>query len=227
MTGLDVLMPPAQNNQLYGVTIGVVTNNQDPDNLGRIKVKFPWLSDQQESAWARLLSPMAGKDRGFYCLPEVDDEVLVAFEHGQVEFPYILGSLWNGKDKPPGKNSDGKNNQRLIKSRSGHVIILDDTQGEEKIIIRDKTAKNEIVIDSKQNSMTIKVDKDLTIETKGNISLKSSGGDVAIECKNLKIQAQQSCDIKANVQCNIEANAGMGLKCMAGVKINDGALEVM
>jgi uncharacterized protein involved in type VI secretion and phage assembly len=227
MTGLDMLMPQTQSNQLYGVTIGVVTNNQDPDNLGRIKVKFPWLSDQQESAWARLLSPMAGKDRGFYCLPEVDDEVLVAFEHGQVEFPYILGSLWNGKDKPPSKNSDGKNNQRLIKSRSGHVIILDDTNNEEKIIIRDKTAKNEIVIDSKQNSMTIKVDKDLTIETKGNISLKSSGGDVAIECKNLKIQAQQSCDIKANVQCNIEANAGMGLKCMAGVKINDGALEVM
>jgi uncharacterized protein involved in type VI secretion and phage assembly len=226
MTGLDILMPQAQNNQLYGVTIGVVTNNQDPDKLGRIKVKFPWLSDQQESAWARLLSPMAGNDRGFYCLPEVDDEVLVAFDHGQVDFPYILGALWNGKDKPPGTNDDGKNNQRLIKSRSGHVIILDDADGAEKIIIRDKTTKNEIVIDSKQNTMTIKVEQDLKIETKGNISLKSSGGDVAIEGKNIKIQAQQNCEIKANSQCNIEANAGMGLKCMAGVKINDGALEV-
>lgn len=226
MTGLDILMPQAQNNQLYGVTIGVVTNNQDPDKLGRIKVKFPWLSDQQESAWARLLSPMAGNDRGFYCLPEVDDEVLVAFDHGQVDFPYILGALWNGKDKPPGTNDDGKNNQRLIKSRSGHVIILDDADGAEKIIIRDKTTKNEIVIDSKQNTMTIKVEQDLKIETKGNISLKSSGGDVAIKGKNIEIQAQQNCEIKANSQCNIEANAGMGLKCMAGVKINDGALEV-
>jgi uncharacterized protein involved in type VI secretion and phage assembly len=226
MTGLDILMPQAQNNQLYGVTIGVVTNNQDPDKLGRIKVKFPWLSDQQESAWARLLSPMAGNNRGFYCLPEVDDEVLVAFDHGQVDFPYILGALWNGQDKPPGTNDDGKNNQRLIKSRSGHVIILDDTDGAEKIIIRDKTTKNEIVIDSKQNTMTIKVEQDLKIETKGNISLKSSGGNVEIEGKNLKIQAQQNCEIKANSQCNIEANAGMGLKCMAGVKINDGALEV-
>lgn len=223
---IDMFIPQPQDNRLYGVMIGVVTNNQDPEKLGRVKVRFPWLSDQEESAWARVLSPMAGNDRGIYCLPEVDDEVLVAFEHGQIDYPYVLGALWNGKDKPPGKNDDGKNNQRIIKSRSGHVIILDDTQGEEKIIIRDKTAKNEIVIDSKTNGMTIKVEQDLNIETKGKIALKSSGNDLSIECKNLKIQAQQNCDIKANAQCNIQANAGMGLKCMAGVKINDGALEV-
>jgi uncharacterized protein involved in type VI secretion and phage assembly len=227
MTGMDLLVPPSQENRFYGVTIGVVTNNKDPDKLGRIKVKFPWLSDQEESAWARILSPMAGKERGFYFLPEVDDEVLVAFEHGQVEFPYVLGALWNGKDKPPGSNDDGKNNQRLIKSRSGHVIIFDDTEGKEQIIIRDKTAKNEIVIDSKKNSMTIKVEQDLSIETKGKISLKSSGGDLAIECQNLNIQAKQNCEIKANAQVSVQANAGMALKCMAGVKINDGALEVM
>jgi uncharacterized protein involved in type VI secretion and phage assembly len=226
MTGMDLLVPPSQENLFYGVTIGVVTNNKDPDKLGRIKVKFPWLSDQEESAWARILSPMAGKERGFYFLPEVDDEVLVAFEHGQVEFPYVLGALWNGKDKPPANNDDGKNNQRLIKSRSGHVIIFDDTEGKEQIIIRDKTEKNEIVIDSKKNSMTIKVEQDLSIETKGKISLKSSGGDLAIECQNLNIQAKQNCEIKANAQVSVQANAGMALKCMAGVKINDGALEV-
>lgn len=226
MTGLDILMPQAQNNRLYGVTIGVVTNNQDPDQLGRVKIKFPWLSEQEESAWARVLSPMAGNDRGIYFLPEVDDEVLVAFEHGQIEFPYILGALWNGKDKPPAVNSDGKNNRRMIKSRSGHVIILDDTQDGEQIIICDKTGKNEIRIDSKSNAISIKSGKDLSIDAKGNITFKSSGGDLAIECKNLKIQAQQSCDIKANAQCNIQANAGMGIKCMSGVKINDGALEV-
>jgi uncharacterized protein involved in type VI secretion and phage assembly len=226
MNGLDLLLPQRLDHQLYGVTIGVVTNNKDPDKVGRVKVKFPWLSEQEESAWARVLTPMAGHDRGFYYLPEVDDEVLVAFEHGQVEFPYILGSLWNGKDKPPESNDDGKNNQRLIKSRSGHIIILDDTEGEEKIIIRDKTAKNEVVIDSKQNTITIKVDRDLQIEAKGNIGLKSSSGDVSIDCANLKIQATQNCDIQANAQCTVQAKAGMGLNCMAGVKINDGALEV-
>ncbi len=227
MTGIDLLVPPSQENLFYGVTIGLVTNNKDPDKLGRVKVKFPWLSEQEESNWARVLSPMAGAGRGFYFLPEVNDEVLVAFEHGQVEFPYVLGALWNGKDKPPGNNDDGKNNQRLIKSRSGHVIILDDTEGKEQIIIRDKTQKNEIVIDSKTNAMTIKVEQDLSIETKGKISLKSSGGDLAIECQNLNIQAKQNCEIKANAQVSVQANAGMALKCMAGVKINDGALEVM
>lgn len=226
MTGMELLMPPAQTGLFYGVTIGIVTNNKDPDKLGRVKVKLPWLSEQEESAWARVLSPMAGNQRGLYFLPEVNDEVLVAFEHGQVEFPYILGALWNGKDKPPATNEDGKNNQRIIKSRSGHVIILDDTKGEEKIIVRDKSEKNEIVIDSKKNSMTVKVEQDLNIETKGKINLKSSGGDISIECKNLKVQAQQNFEIKANSQGTIQSNAGMAIKCMAGVKVNDGALEV-
>ncbi len=215
-----------QHSRLYGVTIGVITNNNDPEKLGRVKVKFPWLSEQEESYWARLATPMGGKERGLYFLPEVDDEVLVAFEHGAVEFPYILGSLWNGKDKPPVTNEDGKNNLRTIKSRSGHVITLDDTKGEEKIIIRDKTAKNEIVIDSKNNTITMKVEKDLTIETKGKISLKSSGGDLEIECNNLKVQAKQNCEIKSNANVTVQANGELALKGPSGVKINDGALEV-
>lgn len=227
MMGMNLLVPTSQDDRFYGVTVGVVTNNQDPDKLGRIKVKFPWLSDKDESYWARIVAPMAGKERGMYFLPEVDDEVLVAFEHGQVEFPYILGALWNGKDKPPGTNDDGKNNQRLIKSRSGHTIVLDDTENTEKIIIRDKTGKNEIVIDSSSNAITIKSEQDLTIEAKSKMSLKSPNGDLSIECQNLKIQAKQNCEIKANSQCSIQSNAGMALKCLAGVKINDGALEVI
>ncbi len=89
------------------------------------------------------------------------------------------------------------------------------------------TAKNEIVIDSKNNTITLKVEKDLTIETKGKISLKSSGGDLAIECNNLKVQAQQNCEIKANASIKVQANAQLELKGPAGVQINDGALEVM
>ena len=225
---LSSLLPsPEQSGHFYGVTIGVITNNKDPDKLGRVKVKFPWLSEQVESHWARVVTPMAGKERGLYFLPEVNDEVLVAFEHGVMEFPYVLGSLWNGQDKPPLANNDGKNNLRTIKSRSGHVITLDDTEGEEKIIIRDMTAKNEIVIDSKNNTLTMKVEKDLTIEAKGKISLKSSGGDVEIECNNFKVQAKQNCDIKANASITVQANTQLALKGPAGVKINDGALEVM
>ena len=228
MTGriFDLLSQSDENDRFYGVTIGTVTNNKDEEGLGRVKVQLPRISDTDESYWARVLTPMAGKERGIYFLPEVDDEVLVAFDQGDINYPYILGGLWNGKDKPPATNDDGKNNQRLIKSRSGHQIILDDTKDAEKIIIRDSTGKNEIAIDSKNNSMTVKVEQDFTIEAKGKINIKTSGGDIAIECNNLKIQAKQNCEIKANGNCNIEANAGMGIKCLAGVKINDGALEV-
>lgn len=239
----ELLAVPEQQGRFYGVTVGIVTNNKDDDGLGRVKVKFPLLSDSDESYWARVLTLMAGNDRGVYFLPEVDDEVLVAFAHGDIESPYILGAVWNGKDKPPEKNDDGKNNRRLIKSRSGHQIILDDTKDEEQIIIRDRTDKNEIVIDSKNNKLNIKVEEDITIEAKGKITIKSSDGDVLIEGKNLsfkaqqnceikadtnlKMQAQQSCEIKANTNCSVQANGGMTLKCAAGVNINDGALEVI
>ena len=235
MIGLDLLMPQDQPNRFYGVTVGVVTNTKDPENLGRVKVKLPWLSDQDESYWARVVAPMAGSDRGLYWLPEVDDEVLVAFEQGDMAFPYILGGLWNGKDKPPEKNEDGNNNKRMIKSRSGHTILFDDTKDKEKIVIQDKTGNNKITIDSKTNSMEIKVEKDLTIETKGKISIKSTGNDIAIECQNLTIKTQQNyqldagadCKIKAKAKCEIAAQSALGINCSAGVKINNGSLEVM
>jgi len=223
------------SDRFYGVTVGIVTNNKDEEGFGRVKVKFPWLSETDESYWARVLTPMAGKQRGLYFLPEVDDEVLVAFDRGDISSPYILGGLWNGQDKPPESNTDGKNNLRVIKSRSGHQIILDDTENAEKITICDKTGKNQIVIDSKNNAISIEGEKDISIKAKGKISLESSDGDISIKCKNLAIQTQQNCEIKANSKvevkadsnCNIQANAGMALKCMAGVKINDGALEVI
>lgn len=223
------------SDRFYGVTVGIVTNNKDEEGLGRVKVKFPWLSETDESYWARVLTPMAGKQRGIYFLPEVDDEVLVAFDRGDISSPYILGGVWNGQDKPPESNTDGKNNLRVIKSRSGHQIILDDTENAEKITIRDGTGKNQIVIDSKNNAISIEGEKDISIKAQGKISLESSDGDISIKCKNLAIQTQQNCEIKANSKievkansnCNIQANAGMALKCMAGVKINDGALEVI
>jgi uncharacterized protein involved in type VI secretion and phage assembly len=169
----ELLAAPERDGRFFGVTVGIVTNNKDEEGLGRVKVKFPWLSDSDESYWARVLTPMAGKEMGIYFLPEVNDEVLVAFAHGDMESPYILGAVWNGEDKPPETNSDGKNNLRLIKSRSGHQIILDDTEGQERIVIRDRTEKNEIVIDSKENTLSLKVEKDITIEAKGKITTES------------------------------------------------------
>ncbi|HEY9666693.1 MAG TPA: phage baseplate assembly protein V, partial [Coleofasciculaceae cyanobacterium] len=158
MNFFELLSNPEErdvNQRIYGVVIGIVTNNQDPDKLGRVKVKFPWLSDADESYWARVATPMAGKDRGIYYLPELDDEVLVVFEHGDVRFPYVLGALWNGKDMPPADNGDGKNNLRVIKSRSGHVIRLNDEDGKETIEIIDKSGKNSLIFDTAKNAIAI------------------------------------------------------------------------
>ena len=200
----------------HSVVVGIVTNNQDPNGMGRVKVKFPWLAGNTESHWARIASPMAGKNRGMVFLPEVNDEVLVAFEHGDLNRPYVLGALWNGMDQPPEGNKDGKNNIRKISSRSGHEIIfnddstarkekievhtkaghkilLDDSAGQEKIEIKDKTGKNVIKMDSVQNSITLssamKLDIDaqmIELKAKGMMTLKA-GATLTIQGAMVKI----------------------------------------
>jgi uncharacterized protein involved in type VI secretion and phage assembly len=203
MIGMNLFMPDAQNGHLYGVVVGVVTNNKDPEQLGRVKVKFPWLSDQDESNWARIASPMAGKERGIYFLPEVEDEVLVAFEQGDVAFPYILGALWNGQDKPPVANEDGKNDVRMIKSRSGHVIRLTDEASKEKIEIIDRSGKNSIVIDTAKDTITITSDKDIT--------LFAPQGTIKLEAQNV--------EIKSTADTKLTADAGLIMKASASAKL--------
>ncbi|MGH9002624.1 MAG: VgrG-related protein, partial [Acidimicrobiia bacterium] len=111
---------------IAGVVPALVTNVKDTANLGRVKVKFPWLDEQVETDWIRLATPNAGPSRGLLVLPEVDDEVLVAFEHGDLRRPYVVGALWNGKDKPPARVSQavdansGTVNERSFTSRKGH-----------------------------------------------------------------------------------------------------------
>src|SRR5262245_14492541 len=147
------LFGSADRERFYGVCVALVTNNQDPQGLGRVRVKFPWLGEDDESTWIRIASPMAGNGRGTYFLPEVDDEVLVAFEHGAGDRAYVLGALWNGTDKPPESNDDGANNHRTIKSRSGHIIRLNDKDGDEQIEIVDKSGNNQIVVKTSDNSI--------------------------------------------------------------------------
>jgi uncharacterized protein involved in type VI secretion and phage assembly len=138
----------AVQGRVFGAVIGIVSNIADPDRLGRVKVRYPWLKDDSESPWARVVSFMAGPNRGAVFRPEVGDEVLVLFDHGDMRFPYVLGGLWNGKDEmPKERGSDGDNAVRLIKSRSGHQILLDDATGAEKVTVIDK-AGNSIELSS-------------------------------------------------------------------------------
>lgn len=114
--------------------VGIVTDNEDPEGWGRVKVKFPTLTEDHASNWARVVAIGAGNSRGFDCLPEINDEVLVAFEHGDIHRPYVIGGVWNGKDQPPEavNNSvqDGKVRLRTLKTRAGHQIqFSDDDRG--------------------------------------------------------------------------------------------------
>jgi uncharacterized protein involved in type VI secretion and phage assembly len=191
-------------SRIAGVVVGVVTNNQDPDGMGRVKVRFPWLSDEDESNWARVASPMAGKERGVFFLPEVEDEVLVCFEQGDARLPYVLGALWNGKDAPPASNDDGKNNVRVIKSRSGHVVRLTDEDGKEKIEIIDKSTKNSIVFDTAKNTITITADKDIVLSAaQGKIKLDAQEIEVKSSA-NAKVEAGGNMDLKASGQMNVK-----------------------
>lgn len=188
--------PAAESERFYGLCVAIVTNNKDPDGLGRVKVRFPWLAAGSESAWARVVTPMAGPQRGLYCLPEVDDEVLVGFEQGIMEQPYVVGALWNGKDKPPETNNDGKNNRRSLTSRSGHVIRLDDSKGKEKIEIVDKSGKNKVVIDTAQNAITIAADADITVQ--------AGSGKVAVEGTEISVKAKGKMSLEAGGQMVIK-----------------------
>ena len=204
MDPYSLLASPGTDDRFFGVTIGIVTNNKDPDGLGRDKTSLPWMADQVESDWARVVTPMAGAGRGIYFLPEVNDEVLVAFEHGNPDTPYVLGGLWNGKDKPPESNSDGKNDRRAIRSRSGNVIRLSDTDGDAKIEIIDSSGKNTIVISAKNNSITITAASDVTIQS-NNGKLKLSGNGVEItSTSTVKVEASQSMDLKSSGQLNVK-----------------------
>lgn len=249
---------------VYGVVPAKVTSLEDPEDLGRVQVMYPWLPKYKgadlNSNWARIAAPMAGAERGFFFLPEIDDEVLVAFEHGDVSYPYIVGTLWNKTDKPPkGEGevlADDKKtvDQRVIRSRSGHVIVLNDKEGAESIIIKsmaghtftfddksgseqisiaDKTGKNTITIDSAKNTLTIAMEGDVSITTKGKLTL-SSMGDMTLDTKGkLNMKAAQDIAIEglnvktnAQVNVNIAANAQAEIKGSAMVKVQGGIIQL-
>ena len=182
--------------KIYGVAAGIVTNNKDEKKLGRIKLKFPWLSDNNETDWVRIATFMAGSERGSFFLPEVGDEVLVAFDQGELNHPYVIGALWNDTAKPPEKNADGKNNFRLIKSRSGHIIKLDDTDGNEKIEIVDKSNSNKVIIDTKDNKISIISNKD--------IEISAPSGKVTISGKEIEIKSTTSAKIEASADMTVK-----------------------
>jgi uncharacterized protein involved in type VI secretion and phage assembly len=200
-----------------GVVIGIVTNVKDPENLGRVKVQFPWLHDKDkpiESNWARLAMPSAGASRGMYFLPEVNDEVLIAFEHGNPNYPYVVGALWNGKDKPPETNAKVHTKEgtvkRIIASRLDHRIVFDDSNSAKSILIEDTTKSQSILIDSNKKSITVNAAGDLLIDIKGNIDIKA-GGNINIAAVGNITAEGVNVDVNAKGSANVEAKTTLGL----------------
>lgn len=222
---LGQLLAIEDNDKNPGVVVGIVTNVKDPDGIARVKVKLPTISDKLESNWARLVNPMAGPGRGFEFIPEVNDEVLVAFEYGDINKPYILGSLWNGKDKPPEASnsivaSNGKVQKRIIHSRSGHRITIDDSDGKEKISIIDKTGKNSINIDSSNNQVAINADGNIQLEAKGKVTIK--GSDIMLEAKSGAKMKGASVDLDASGKAKIKG-AGVDVKATGQMNLESSA----
>lgn len=174
-TLISMLTSKEEQGGISGLVIALVTDNQDPKGYGRVKVKYPWLAEDQASDWARVVTPGGGNNRGLEFLPEINDEVLVGFELGDIQYPYVLGGLWNGKDALPERvTSGGQVQKRLIRSRSGHTITLDDSDGGGGVTIEDKNG-NKITLDSASNKLSISVQGDASIEAQGNLTLQATG----------------------------------------------------
>jgi phage protein D/phage baseplate assembly protein gpV len=184
--------PPDKPERFHGVLVGEVEDNNElrgkPPKvpLGRVKVSFPGLSASFTSGWAPCTTPMAGKDAGFYALPDPGDQVLVAFEHGDLGKPYVIGRLWTAKSRPPAANVAGTNSERVIKSRAGHSITFDDTADTGKLTIADGSGST-ITLDARDGSIVISARGDLTIKAGRQISLEAAAGATKISMTRTQV----------------------------------------
>jgi len=204
-----------ESDKVYEPLIWLVTDNKDPQKLGRVKVKFPILSDKDTTWWSPIIMLGAGKNRGWFFIPEVDDEVLCLFEHGELERPLVVGALWNGKDKAPDKNPGG-NPRRIIKSREGSKITFDDDKMQ--LIVEDGKGVGKITIDANANKITIEA-------IKGDVCFQAPKGEMKIVAKSASFKASSNVEIHAgsamawgtDAACNISGGSGT---TMSGAKVN-------
>lgn len=208
----------------YGLHYGIVCQNKDPDNLDRIKVRFPWLpqGDTDQSHWAQLLTPMEGKKFGWYTLPDVDDVVVVMFIGGDISQPVVVGGVWSKPDFSPEPNEDGANNFRGYRSRVGHRMVFDDTKSGTKLWFADKTTKLMVGMGkfakdgagpnicavwkppmSGDNGISIS-----SMEGKMEITAKTK---LTIKGENIKINAKTTIDMKAGTDLQMEGSSSAKL----------------
>ena len=175
----------------------IVLANKDPDNLGRVRLEYPWLgasSAKLPSEWARLCLPYASKDSGLLALPEIGDEVLVFFDNGNMEAPIVMGVLYNERNRPPRADRDGdqnsrdENNLKFIRSRTGHLLCFDDSSSKGALVIRERSGRRvELnsdesirIQDDDGNQIEMK-GEELRIQNKAGSKITLKGGKISIE----------------------------------------------
>lgn len=211
-----------KRDSVYGVTLGEVTNVDDPKGLGRVQVKLPWLSCQVDSAWAPVVSPWAGAGRGAQLLPEVGDEALVAFRHGDTKNPYVLGFLWSETAPPPNPNHWFGRSELL--SRTGHRVVFDDLEGGERLTL-ESGGGHRIVLDDTAGGMQVSV-----TDSSGKLSLviDTSAGKISISSKAAGIEVNAGAgQISLNAGAvDIHATGALSLKADGGVEINGKVVRI-
>jgi len=193
---------PVPGSQWGGLLTGVVTNVNDPEKLGRVKVKLPTLGDDVETPWARIASPGAGPNRGMLWLPEVNDEVLVGFEFGEMQRPVVLGGLWNSKDAlaDPAAMADGQVKKRLWKSKAGHKIEMVDDDSAAALTITHSGGKT--LIEMTKDALKITSDKPVTVKGK-DISIEATG-DLKLKGQKVDINSTASMTLKSGADVTIK-----------------------
>lgn len=190
------------DQRFYGVFEGLVVENEDPEGEGRVKLKFPWYSENEVTEWCRVAQLYAGPGYGSLFVPEVGDEVLVSFVHGDMRLPVVLGGLYNGADKPPTSRTSSVD-QKIIRTKAGHEILLDDSAGSESVKVEtqgghvltlddagskvtiETNGGNTVVMDDSGGSISVSALSRITleapqIEITGSGSVTVSGGQIAL-----------------------------------------------
>lgn len=173
----------------YGVYPAVVQDIVDPHQQGRVEVALPWALDEGGEpyrAWARLATLAAGNERGSWFIPDVGDEVLVTFEGGDPSKPYVIGALWNGQDSPPTSiDASGQNRVKMLRTRSGLQIKLDDTSGSERLELSTPGGQVLLLADSSDSIEITAADSKVTIKS-GQIEIVSSG-KLAVDANTVEL----------------------------------------
>jgi phage protein D len=193
---------PSQGSAAVGLMVAIVTENQDPEGLGRVRIKLPSLSDTYVSDWARVASPGAAKAAGLVFLPDVNDEVLVGFEHGDIRRPYVLGGLWNGVDKPSLGDSlvnNGHNTRQGIVSRTNQRLVFLDGPADEGVAILTGDSKLRIALKETGSVIHVFADGRIVIEAAQDIEIAGKG--------NVSIGAQGRLTLKGSLGVSIESDA--------------------